>query len=286
MQSPIGALGSREKADSHARGFLYAAGDGESYVLSYPAGKIVGTIDVGALGACADPRGNVYLTESESLAEYSNGGTKPISTISVPGESVGCSVDSLTGNIAVTYANNSHSDVSVFPSGGSASTYEVALDVLYCGYDGQGDLFVDGIGKQRFDLEELPYGGSAFASVSISPGISQNPGQVQYDGTYITVEGIASPPKNSGPVIYRLSVSGSAATVVGKTTVSGSFGASEQSWIDGSRMFIPYAHGGSGEAETIGTWRYPAGGNAFKVVKHVTQKDGRLNGIAFGRAHN
>ena len=40
---------------------IYAAAMGKSYVLTYPQGKLVGTVSVGALDSCSDDAGNVFL---------------------------------------------------------------------------------------------------------------------------------------------------------------------------------------------------------------------------------
>ena len=81
---------------------------GVVYVYSYPKakllGKLVGILDTPS-GMCSDSKGNVWITNfhGEGITEYAHGGTKPIATLSDPGtDPNGCSVDPLTGNLAVT----------------------------------------------------------------------------------------------------------------------------------------------------------------------------------------
>ncbi|MGC2405886.1 MAG: hypothetical protein WA431_05715 [Candidatus Cybelea sp.] len=63
---------------------IYATGGcSGTCVLSYPAGKLVGTLDVGDAGACADNSGNVYIADNNNLFEFARGGTTPINTFSV-----------------------------------------------------------------------------------------------------------------------------------------------------------------------------------------------------------
>src|SRR5580698_5591825 len=56
-------------------------------------------------GLCADKAGNVWIgygPPTPEMVEYKHGGTMPIATLSFPGEHpTGCSVDPITGNLAV-----------------------------------------------------------------------------------------------------------------------------------------------------------------------------------------
>jgi hypothetical protein len=63
---------------------MYLSAKGKSYVLSYPDGKLEGTIDVGAYGVCADTSGNVFIPSGSSTYEYSHGSTAPSATGSSP----------------------------------------------------------------------------------------------------------------------------------------------------------------------------------------------------------
>ena len=89
------------------------------------------------------------------------------------------------------------------------------------------------------------------------------PGQVQWVGNYLAYETVG---KNETDV-YRLAISGSTATVVGKTHIVGPVW-SFYSWIYGNKIVIPYS-GHTGrvpDAVNVGVWRFPKGGRA--VIKY------------------
>jgi hypothetical protein len=285
-QPPIGAPGAMPQSRAAATGsnrsrswmlpehpnkagaqFLYVAGAGHSYVLSYPKGRLIGTIDSGAASTCADKSGNAFLTLDTSVTEYHNGGTTPTKTLEVGGTTVGCASDATTGNLAVTF-ESSNGNVAIFPdASGSPTVYHDNINALYCGYDSDGNLFVDGLtASAHFVLTELPKGGSTFKTITISPQITKLPGQVQWDGQYITVEGLFGGVKST--TIYRLQVSGSSANVVGTTSLQGSGHAAALSWIKGSRVLVPFStRSGKGSPNVVGVWNYPEGGKRIKLLK-------------------
>ncbi|MGA8099265.1 MAG: hypothetical protein WB810_11480, partial [Candidatus Cybelea sp.] len=87
---------------------LYVTGGcGGACVLSYPRGELVGQLNVGEganSGVCTDARGDVYISNSTSVVEYTHGGTIPVATFNVPGnDAAGCSVDPTSGNLAVAF---------------------------------------------------------------------------------------------------------------------------------------------------------------------------------------
>jgi hypothetical protein len=244
---------------------LYVASRGHSYVLNYPTGELVGTIDAGAQAACSDSVGNVYLVEDNRVVEYAHGGTTPIKTITLPGGGVaggGCSVDPTSGDLAVTFGGVG---VAIYQSAqGSPTTYQD--NAVYCGYDNQGNLFSDGsTSSGGLIISELPAGGAAFMALSISKRIQGDPWQVQWDGHYVTVQTVGPA---QGASVNRLSISGSVATVVGVTHLKGFSGAANQSWIIGKLMFMPVGRRGIGvRTPTLGVWKYPAGGKPTKKFK-------------------
>jgi hypothetical protein len=238
---------------------VYATGGcGGVCVVSYPAGKLVDSISVsGEVGGdCSDSAGNVFVTNKTQVFEYEHGGASPIATLSVPGDdAAACSIDPGTGNLAVVFSG-SGANIAVFPDAtGTPTTYESHIVSYYCGYDNAGNLFVSGLNGQQTGLSELPAGESDFSVLSIS-GTFDGGGQVQWDGSYITVEGRAIP----GHIkISRLQISGSTATVVGETKFKGRLANVFQSWIYGNRVFIPYSSGGQ-KVNKISVWAYPKGG--------------------------
>ena len=81
-------------------------------------------------------------------------------------------------------------------------------DPIFCGYDNQGNLFIDG-----GPFAELPSGSGTFTNFKLNKHIYQG-GQVQWDDKHITVTSV------NANRIYRLQISGSAGTIIGTTSGS------------------------------------------------------------------
>jgi hypothetical protein len=260
-------------------GLIYAVGGcGGTCILSYPGGKLVGSLDVGYYSpsaACSDADGNVFIAGDNSVVEYAHGGAEPIATLSLPGSlALGCAVDPKTGNLAVVF-RGSGADVAVFSDAkGTPALYNSQLDSLYCGYDASGNLFVDGYNGQLAGFSELPIGSTEFTKLSISYDTPLPPGQVQWDGKYITYEST----EKRQVAVTRLSVSGSYVTAVG-TTHFDIQGWAYQSWISGNKIFIPYSMHGA-RANRIAVWNYPSGGSPAEKFAHFgDSKTMFLNGV-------
>jgi hypothetical protein len=262
---------------------IYATGGcGGTCVLSYPEGKLVGSLNVGATaGACADTSGNVYIANQNTVLEFAHGGTTPINTFTVSGGTdAACSVDSTTGNVAVVIYFSSSYDVAVFSSPSAPpTTYRVTDGAQFCGYDVEGNLFVDSH-NPNIVLSELQKGGGGFMPVSIDI-IQKAPGQLQWDGKYLALEGIGI---THGATIYQLKISGSSATVVHTTKFKGMTEAARQSWIEGNRILIPFGTRGNGPFVTkIGVWKYPRGGKPLQIFKQFAEGL-NLQGVTFSPA--
>ncbi len=245
---------------------------GGACIFSYPAGKLAGAIaTLNVDGApCADAHGNVFIPALAGsqyvIFEYAHGGTVPIATLDMPYSSngQGCSVDPVTGNLAATYlASPGGNGVAIFQHAqGTPELYQdTHFAIEYCGYDNQGNLFVDGLGNAShpFGFAELPKGASEFTDISVNVSV-QNEGQVQFDGQYITVEDLSGK-------IYRLSISGSQASVVGTTTFTKIKKLKGSSWIDGHSVLSMYQKGQHIQ-RALGFWKYPAGGTHTKSISN------------------
>ncbi len=266
---------------SSGSALIYAAADGKSYVLTYPEGKLLGTISDGATDACSDSAGNVFLTVDSRVDEFIHGATTPSASLSVPGSAFGCAIDSLTGNLAVNFERTSGNDIAVFQdASGNPTLYNSGISSAFSGYDTQGNLFVDGVGKSGIALAELPIGGSSFSSLAIASRIDGFPGTVQWDGTYLTLESGVGKQKGSGsPLrINRLSVSGSTVTVVSTSSFDGIRENAFASWIYKGSILIPYGNTTSAEPN-IGYWKYPAGRKATTKLKQYAGKKVRTNAV-------
>jgi hypothetical protein len=241
---------------------IYVAGQASSYVLSYTTGKLVGSIDSGGQAACSDKNGNVFLTGGDEVLEYSHGGTTPVATLELPGESpesVGCASDPISGNLAVTFGTtDDDQNVAIFPDGqGTPTVYQSGINSQFSGYDDEGNLFVDGFNQRSVGLAELPNGSGSFNVITIDQSIGGDPWSIQWDGQYITIEGITQKTFQ----LSRLQISGSTATIVGTTKSSRALSKARGSWIFGKKVLVPFGKHGE-----IGFWDYPHGGKAERLL--------------------
>jgi len=278
-QPPIGAAGAmlqnataiaRARHASGSSGALvYAAGGcGGTCVLSYATGQLVASLPTPGDGICSDSNGNVFISNNNEVVEYAHGGTEPIATLSLPGtDAAGCSVDPTTGNLAVVFIN-AEDDIAVFPGAqGTPTLYTSGLESEYCGYDASGNLFVSGYNAGQPGLSELPSGGSAFGKLSIDGSII-TPGQIQWDGQHMAYEG-----GEKGQVkIFRLNISGSAATIAQTIAIKGISGRAYQSWIYGGHILFPYSSHHA-QAKNIGLWKYPKAGAKVRGFNFGTYKN-------------
>jgi hypothetical protein len=246
--------------EAKGEALIYAVGGcGGTCVLSYPKGKLVGELpDVDGGGACTEDNGNVFISEQTEVAEFAHGGSSPIATFQTPSAPpVGCSVDRNTGTLAVV--NNG--SVTLFPVGSQTpATYNTLLNAQYCGYDDAGNLFVNGFDGQSIGLSELPNGSQTFEKLTIDQSVGI-PGQMQWDGEYLTYESQSG----SQPTIAQLSVAGSDASVVSQTVLKRVPDALALSWIYRGTVVAPYSRQGP-HRTSVGIWKYPKGSSMKRVT--------------------
>jgi hypothetical protein len=176
-----------------------------------------------------------------------------------------CAFDPTTDNMAASLRSYSYQQpiLSVFSSPSSAVSYSDPNmgSALFVAYDANGNLFVDGYHTRAsgWVLDELPKGSNALVELSLSKQISPLL-SLQFDGTYMTVM--------DSTTIYRLSVSGSTATVVGETPLKHvERGHLSTSFEIADGTVIGIAHKFHGNGNSIALWHYPEGGQPFKHVK-------------------
>jgi hypothetical protein len=240
------------------------------YVYSYPKGTLVGQLTGfnEPQGECADRAGDVFVTNTNdaNILEYGHGGTTPIATLADPGEyPVGCSVDSVTGDLAVTNKfgyGTTEGSLEIYKKAKGTPTRFEDPDVFFmyfCGYDDQGNLFIDGAPVSGdFAFAELPKGKRLFTNITLNQTF-EFPGGVQWDGKHIAVGNQAGYYEQAN-VIFQFTISGSSGTAVGATQLDGSCDV-VQFWIVGKRVIGPdYCD------NDVGFWKYPAGGNKIKVI--------------------
>jgi hypothetical protein len=259
---PTSGMATPDVKQNKSGGLLYATGGcGGVCIITYPEGKLKGRISLTSPvdGDCSDNQGNVFVTNNTQVLKFAHGGSKPIATLALPGvNAVACGVDPKTGNLAVVFGGGSAGNIAIFANAsGSPTLYNAGTGPYYCGYDNKGNLFASGSTNGQRMLTELPYGHAVFTPLTVEGDVG-GPGQLQWDGNYITLEN-----QVREVTISRLSIAGSIATVVGKTRLrSPRFAA--QSWIAGKRVIVPYSTQGN-VTYKISLWRYPESGKA--VVK-------------------
>jgi hypothetical protein len=257
---------------------LYVVGTGHVYIFTYPKGSLVGQTKITeGSDDCSDKRGDVFATGYDSVSVFAHGDTKPRRTLSVPGDAYACSVDPTTGNLAVL------GTVGVMLFKKAKGKYELLNEPTFvprqCGYDDKGNLFVDGYLYTTFKFAELPKGSANFIKISVGQNIVG--GEVQWDGKYITVEddggyGVAT--------IYRLQVSGSRATIVGKTRLTQASMMPLLSWIYDGAIIVPYSIGSSYKDVAVGFWNYPTGGKATKTIAKSLHSPEALSAVTISAA--
>jgi hypothetical protein len=242
-------------------------------IYTYPQGTSVGSLTgFGSVaGLCSDKAGEVFVVdEAGPIVVYAHGGTTPLRKLTTTGAPYGCSVDPVTGNLALTQLS-SYSDgaIAVYPKAkGKPAIYrDKQIDATwFCGYDGKGDLFADAWDSfGNLILVELPKSGKALQKYKLAPKFA-NPGGAMWDGAYVAIG-------NRGDgVIYRMGATGHVAhtvTLKNGTNV-------EQFWIGGGTLIGPNAQ----SPGTVGFWHYPGGGAPFKTLKGFSYPFGATVSVA------
>jgi hypothetical protein len=253
--------------DASGNDLLYVSdvGTKKVYMYSYPAGKLVGKLSGFARpqAMCTDASGDVFIPDLDAfkIYEYQHGAKKAESVLRDPGEDPDdCAVDPTTGNLAVANLSTPYTgpgDIVIYTN--ARGTPKKLKDpqmtfYLFCGYDDQGNLYVDGMSGGSFEFAELPAGSSTFTNITLDKTF-RYPGAVQWDGKDVAVGDYES------NVIYRFKISGQTGTKVGTTRLSGSNFAIGF-WIAGSTVIGPNDDSGN-----VMFWNYPAGGAHTKNIK-------------------
>jgi hypothetical protein len=265
-QTPVGAPRAQEAFGKGAfqaasdKDYLYISDDGayRIKVLTFPGGKPIRRFP-GAGWLCTNPKsGNLYASY-DGLTEYAPGGSSKMGEAQYPQGSAlrGCAVDPTTGSVAVVGSEGYSKEAVVLVYRSIDKKPKVYADsnfyrFLFCGYDGQGNLFIDDASNVLF---ELPAGKTEITNITFSVGKHVFAGTVQFDGTHITAED-----PFYYPTIFRLSVSGSQGTVVGVTRLGSPhpFRFEKYTWIDKNTVLGSW--GGTPKRYALGYWYYPKGG--------------------------
>ena len=216
---------------------------------------------------CTNKAGKVFITDNTAsvIYVYAHGGTQPVAILQDPGEEPGgCSIDPVTGNLAVaniSTANSAPGDLVIYKKAHGRRKRYKDFDISYyeyCGYDNAGNLFIDGQKTGKFVFAELPKGSRSFTNITLPENIRYG-GSVQWDGEYIAVRDYTA------NEIYQFIISGSNATEAGSTVLAGSNYA-VQMWIAGATVIAANATGAS-----VMYWSYPAGGSPTQTITGLGQ---------------
>jgi hypothetical protein len=264
---PSGRSWMSPQAKKQALLYVSSVLTGDVYAYSYSTQQLMGTLTgfEQPYGLCTDRKGDVWIANdgASELVEYAHGGTSPIATLSEPGEyPEGCSVDTTTGDLAVTNFSSTegNGDVAIYAKAqGTPKTYtdsEIA-NYRFCGYDPLGNLYIDGATSSgAFVFAALSKGGTQFANISLSQKIEW-PGGVQWDGKWVDVG------DTDAGVIYQTNGEGGA--IEGSVTLSGVdyvnqfwiVGAKASKTVKNAKVVAPSQDGGN-----VAIFKYPAGGDA------------------------
>jgi hypothetical protein len=275
--------GSWMNPDAKHTDLLYASEDtsGEVNVYSYKRpnakgllGQLTGFNIPG--GLCSDSSGNVYVTDfaGNDVVEYAKGGTEAIERLKIPGDPAGCSVDPVSGNLAVsafahTYHKTDCGAVFVFPKAKSPPT--LYTDSKFCnywypGYDNAGNLYVQGWSKKFVTgLAELRKGATDFRGLTLKGFKIGFPGTVIWVGSTLAVTDQAYKGLPT-TAVYYVTVSGTTATRTSETilkdTCLSKFTDVAQPWIMGMKLV-----GGNTYCRyRFGYWNNSAGGDPRKTI--------------------
>ncbi len=251
------------------QGYSFGHNRGVVVIYTYPGDAYVAQFTVAnpgyppatTEGICSDRKGDVFI-EAEyyygtTMYEYAHGGTSPIATLADGGNGYAndCSSDPKTDNLAVVSRSDpdASGDIAIFKHAkGTPKTYNdpSMSDYYSCGYDNEGNLFIEGRVAKGIGFTELPAGSSTFTDIALSKPLN-HPGRVQWDGKHITIQDAVT--------IYRLSISGSTGTVVGSTKAHGLV---HLDYIYNNQIIAPHGR----KHNDIAFWPYPSGGKPVDVI--------------------
>ena len=243
---------------------------GDAYAISLPSGKLVGKLTGfnQPLGDCVDTSGDVFIAVSQSaqIREYKHGARQAFKVLDDSGYyPLGCSFDPTTGNLAVTniIGNGNGSEpgnVAIYKNARGTPKYYADPSIHqygYCSYDGQGNLYIDGITppSDNPQVAELPKGSATFTNITLNQNLGgNNVSALLWDGTTLAVA------SQDSAVIYQFQISGSSAKEVGSTQLRGSSAVSAF-WIENATLYAPvYAN----SVGSVNVYPYPAGGKPSK----------------------
>jgi hypothetical protein len=194
----------------------------------------------------------VTASGTDQILELKEDGKSAIKTLSTPSGDVpvGCAIDPKTKTLAATIINTGAVVLYANEAGSGTVSQTPLIEAFFAGYDKGSNLYVDGFNNEgEFGLVELKKGSSTWETLSLSNSI-EFPGNVQFDGKYVTVN------DQEAHDIFGYTCSGTSCTLKQTVSLSGSSDC-DQTWIAKSYVICPDAGNLDGEI-----YKYPAGGSA------------------------
>lgn len=250
---------------------LYVAdlNNNEVYAYTFPGGALKRTLGGFQVphSECVDAAGDVFVSDGgkSAVREYRHGGRRPIATFKDPNYfTQGCAVDPVTGDLAVSGANEGSgpSSIAIYKHAQQGTPTMVTTPnvfrVYFIGYDAKGNLFVDGTDMHvTFEFAEIPAGGKPAQAITLQHSINL-PGAVQWDGQHMAVGDQVS--INGPSKIYQFDIAGTTGTFAGETDLTDSCDVL-QFWIHGDKVVV-----GNDCKPTVQFFRYPQGGASIKTL--------------------
>jgi hypothetical protein len=194
----------------------------------------------------------VTASGTDQVLELKEDGKSAIKTLSTPSGDVpvGCAIDPKTKTLAATIINTGGVVLYTNEGGSGTVSQSPLIEAFFAGYDTGSNLYVDGFNSEgEFGLVELKKGSSTWETLSLSNSI-EFPGNVQFDGKYITVN------DQEAHDIFGYTCSGTSCTLEQTVSLGGS-GDCDQTWIAKGYVICPDAENVDGEI-----YKYPAGGSS------------------------
>jgi hypothetical protein len=272
------APGSRIAPGVGRQDLLYVSdvGTGKVNVYSYPRGKLVATLSgfQRPQAMCVDKAGDVFIPDlnASKIYEYRHGAKKPKAVLRDPGQDPDdCAVDPTTGDLAVANLSTPYSgpgNLVIYAHGKRTVFRDPQFRYyLFCGYDNQGNLYLDGMSSGVFKFAELPKGSTSFVDITLDKKFRFG-GAVQWDGRDVAVGDYES------NAIYQFEIDGATGTKVGETRLDGSDYAIGF-WIEGKKVIGP-----NNDSTSVMYWNYPAGGTQTKRIKGLHTPWGAVVSLA------
>jgi hypothetical protein len=201
-----------------------------------------------------------------ALYEFKVGVKGPIKTLTTPSGDFpnGCAIDPATGNLVAAMRGNGQVVTWTKASGKGTVSQTPLVGAWFAGFDNKSNLYVDGFETNNaFSLVELPKGSKSWKTLSLNASIAF-PGEVQFDGKYLTLNGVES------HNIFGYTCSGTTCTL--KRTVSLRGSSTCDTWIANGYVICADDAG----AETTIIYKYPAGGIIATLKGSFSQPSGAV----------